>query len=240
MAVNTIGYTQPPQWNYQIPQLPQPTPGTPVSTQPAAVPSPPASAVTDPNSAQNVMPLQPVTTQNYRQAMAAPKATVPDQWRQTPGQTPGQTGPIYNMYDPATYANATTFEPVNRYLASWYMPQQQMAQNAFQWGGEFNEAQRRWDIGSTQQNQLNQYGMSLQSQQQVMAEWEARQAAAQWAEQFGWTQETDLWSRGLAEDELAQRIQLRQMQDAAALQQANVMAYGRAEKPNARYMRNWG
>lgn len=163
-----------------------------------------------------------------------------DYWQAYPGMSEGVQSPIFNMYDPKLYTNTPLWNAANRYLTSWYVPQQQMAQDAYQWQNEYNEAMRRWDETFGQQDLMNRFGMDLQTRQQQMAEWEAAEAARQWAEQFGWTQTTDQWSKALAEQELAQRELLQQMQNEAALQQARVAAFGRAEQPNARYRRNWG
>ena len=107
------GYPEPGQWNYNIPDIPSPTYGTPVSTQPTGIPNPPASAAQSPTAPK------PITPTSYRGARAAPRVEPPDLWQQTPSSYTGQTGPIYNMYDPYTYENANQFQNANRYLSSW-------------------------------------------------------------------------------------------------------------------------
>lgn len=230
-------YQAPQPWTYTPPQMPAVNPGgnimggtpAPSATLPAHgyVPSVPANMQT----LQNYDPRQ-----LWQNAMGG--SVVPNGWEQGQGQSPQQPGPIWNMWDPNTYKR--DWETVNRYLSGWYYPQQEQMQNAYQWGSEFDEAQRRWDSEMQMQSLMNQYGIDLQTRQQQMAEWEAGEAARQWGEQFGWTQQTDTWSKQLAEQELAQRELIQQMQNQAALEQARVGAFGRAVAPNVRYTRNWG
>jgi hypothetical protein len=160
-------------------------------------------------------------------------------WGNAPGANPANQAPIYNMYDPATYQGAN-YDQANRYLSSWYWPQYEAQQNSYQWGSEFDEAQRRYNQDYGLQSTMNQYNMDLQTRQQQMAEWEANQASNQWGQQFDWTKTTDTWSKQLAEAQLAQQLQQLREQLAAEQAMANVAAYGRAEKPNARFVRNWG
>ncbi len=243
MAIDPQNYVSPGGWNWELPQSTfqrgqplgssgftptrPPTPASTVTATPA--PTTPAFRGTARTRAR---------TGSTGATAATPSEVVADNWQTYPGMTVGNQGPIYNMWDPASYEEEA-WKPISKYLQSWYLPQQEAMQNAYQWGSEYDEAQRRWDESFMQQDVMNQYGMGLQTRQQQMAEWEANEATRQWAEQFGWTQETDRWTQALAQEELAQREMLQQMQNQAALQQARMSAFGRAEAPTAKYRRNW-
>lgn len=292
MATTGIG-----SWNYTVPNAPQPNYGTQVTPTPWTYTPTPNSAATTAYQQAKTPTLTAGTVQ-----------PPPDMWGAGPGVSPGIQGPIFNLYDPTVWSDATKLGAVTQYLANWYTPQQQLSQNSYQWGKEYDEAARQYNMNYDLQNQINQYNMALQTRQQQAAEWEAQQAAEQWGQQFDWTKMTDEWSRALAQQQtnyeeaqalaqankintmtpaelayqqaqtayqqaqtgllpqqyalqereqtmqereqayqeayrqqqLAQAYQLAVMQQQAALQQANVAAFGRAQRPNARYMRNWG
>ena len=231
-------YTQgamPGNWQWQVPAATTPTAPKSIFGETQA-PQPPVPSVTP--------PVSPPPNANYRgifnTAVQNQTPPPPDQWQRSQGQSPSIGNPIYNMWDPKNYASAAQFDQINRYLSGWYVPQQQMAQNAYQWGSEYEEAARRWSAEQAMQQAINQFSMGLQGRQQEMSEWEANQAANQWGQQFDWTKTTDQWTKDLAQQQLAQQLQELRERLLAEQSMANVAAYGRAEKPNARYVRNWG
>lgn len=102
--------------------------------------------------------------------------------------------------------NPDTFEhPDNKYnhYLDAVMPLAQFNQNSYQYGMDFNEAQRRYNNDYALQQNQNQFQQQLSTQQQKMAEWQAQQAASQWAQQFGQTQLTDQWANEIARQQLA-------------------------------------
>jgi hypothetical protein len=91
-------------------------------------------------------------------------------------------------------------------------PWVQTQQNAYQWGNEFNENQRRWDQQFGWQQLSDQFGMNLSAQQQALADWVARQNAAQWEKQFGLDTEMGRGNLALGNRELDIRDQYQQGQ----------------------------
>jgi len=278
----------PGSWSYTVPQTNTPNYGQPIGASNWTYQNTPSSMI--PGSANSIAP---------------GTALYPDPWGRSAGYSPSISGPIFNMSNPVTWTNAALGSPVANYLSNWYYPQQQLQQGAYQWGQEYDEAMRRYNMEYDITNAMNQWQMGLEGRQQEMSEWEAQQ---QWAQQFGWTQTTDEWSRQLAQaqldyeraqaqaqtartqaltpaevaqtqalaayqqaqaanipmqyglqeretalaeqtqraleayrmQQLAQEYQVAQLQRQAMVEQANVTAFGRAQRPTARYMRNWG
>lgn len=84
------------------------------------------------------------------------------------------TGESWKAMDPAAVQNFGAF-----------LPWEQLRQNSYQYGMDFNENQRRWDeqFGHTRAN--DQFNQSLAAQQQAMAQWVAQQQQNNWGQQFG-------------------------------------------------------
>ena len=281
----------PGSWSYTVPQTNM-SYGQPIGASNWTYQNTPSSLV--PGTPPNIVP--------------AGTVAYTDPWASSAGYSPSITGPLFNMSNPTTWTNTTLAAPVANYLSNWYYPQQQMQQNAYQWAQEYDEAMRRYNAEYDLTNAMNQWRMGLEGRQQEMSEWEAQQAQQQWAQQFGWTQTTDQWSRELAQaqldyerqqalaqtariqamtpaevaqtqaqaayqqaqaanvplqyalqerettlaeqeqraleayrlQQLAQQYQMALLEQQTALQAANTAAFGRAQRPNARYMRNWG
>ena len=244
---DSVNYT-PGNWSYTPPSNAGGQayfqPYTPVaSTWTPSSPNPPASSFTTQqrnnlaNQLANV-PYRPAGGRSWIYGVTSNRPIAPDQWQSYPGMSEGLQGPIYNMWDPTSYTTGAWNE-ISKYLQGWYFPEQEAIQNAYQWSTEYDEAARRWDIENQQQASINAWEQALGERQQQMSEWEANQAAQQWAEQFGWTQTTDTWSRDIAREELANQIALQNLQNESALAVARMNTYGRASAPNAMYRRNW-
>lgn len=79
------------------------------------------------------------------------------------------------------------------------LPFSQLQQNAYQYGQDFNENQRRWDqqFGWTQTT--DQFNMNLAQQQQAMADWVARNQQGNWQQQFGLDQTVALGNLGVSQ-----------------------------------------
>lgn len=146
------------------------------------------------------------------------------------------TTPNYGAgYDTSQYSSANfqdKNEPLSRYIENT-LPLATFNQNAYQYGQDFNEAQRRWnaEFGATQTQ--NQYNMDLQTRQQQMAEWQAQQAASQWNDQFGWQQQTDTWNRDIAQQQLANTYQQGMDQNQASRDVAGTYANAQMYGSNA-------
>ena len=284
--------TTPGSWSYTVPQINPSNYGQPLNASHWTYQNTPSSLV--PGVAPNIIPGGTVAYS--------------DPWGRSAGFSPSISGPLFNMSNPTTWTNSALVTPVANYLSNWYYPQQQLQQNAYQWAQEYDEAMRRYNMEYDMTNAANQWRMGLEGRQQEMSEWEAQQAANQWAQQFEWTQTTDEWSRQLAQaqldyerqqalaqtariqaltpaevaqtqaqaayqqaqaanipleyalkarettlaeqeqqamaayrlQQLAQQYQLALLEQQTALQAANTAAFGRAQRPNVRYMRNWG
>lgn len=65
------------------------------------------------------------------------------------------------------------------------LPFSQLQQNAYQYGMDFNENQRRWDNQFGWQQNTDTFNMNLAQQQQQMADWVARQQQNNWQQQYG-------------------------------------------------------
>ncbi len=83
------------------------------------------------------------------------------------------------------------------------LPYVQAQQNAYQYGQDFTEAQRRWDeqFGWTQQT--DQFNMGLAQQQQAMAQWTAQQQQGNWQNQYNL--DTELGRGALGVDQATQQ-----------------------------------
>ena len=75
--------------------------------------------------------------------------------------------------------------------------------------------------------------MGLTGRQQTFNEWQQQEAANQWAAQFGWTQQNDLFSQGLADRQLT-GDQWYQQQQVGIAQQQNAIenAYNQGRLTN--------
>ncbi len=191
----------------------------------------------------------PADFPNYQYGGATPgdwSYVLPSPGRGTPGT---QANPGEQKAAPGTDAEWEWYGKNANDIAAWLSIVQQN-QNAYQYGNDFNEAQRRWDAENTWRQAQDQYNMGLAGRQQQMAEWQAGTSSDQWNRQFGWTQETDRWNRDLSQQQLSQtdwynRAQIEQaraqMQSEAATSRAvaAMQAYGRAQAPAARWVRNW-
>lgn len=221
---------------------------------------------------------QPITIQPVW-----PTPTYPTQPGAQPGTQPGQWNPNVPawQYDPGNPMNMPNVGAQNPYgydntaawwanrdnanaMASW-LPYGQYEQNRWQYTNDFNEAQRRYDAEMAWRAQTDQYNMGLAGRQQQMAEWQTNEAARQWNEQFGYTQQRDTREFQLANDQLAverayrqglitneqrnlalqeltqqQNNAMRQKEIDANLMAARYSAFGRAQAPGTgKFQRNW-
>ena len=145
-----------------------------------------------------------------------------------------------------------------------YIPWLQQQQNAYQYGMDFNEAQRRWNEQFGQQQQNDQFSQQLARDQESRAAWAAQKAAEQWQQQYAFDQEMGRGRLGLdqelgrgnlgvaqgqlgvAQGQLDLNRLTQQQLDAyryAELKNRNevaaMQAFGRAQQPNARWIRSW-
>lgn len=144
--------------------------------------------------------------------------SVQDQWY-TSGPAPYPSWdpnvPTAGTLDPGSPANPgnQAGHPADQSTWDWYkansqqlsnyIPYAQFMQNAYQYGMDFNEAQRRYNQEFGWQQQQDQFNMGLAGRQQTMAEWQASESARQWQDQFGYTQQRDTQEFQLANDQLA-------------------------------------
>lgn len=141
----------------------------------------------------------------------------------------------YQGLDPTTLqSNAEREAALQAVQAN--IPISQYNQNAYQYAQDFNEAQRRWNEQFGYQQGLDQFNMGLADRQQTNAEWQAQQAANQWAQDFARQQGNDTWNQqfsqqqfglqdystreGLRQQEAYQQGQLGVQQQANAINQA--------------------
>ena len=94
-------------------------------------------------------------------------------------------------------------DPTNQYILNTYLPWAQMDFDRYMAGQNFNQAAYQDDRNYGRQVALDQYNTALQSRQQQAAEWQAAEAARQWQEQMGYTQQRDTQEFQLANDQLA-------------------------------------
>jgi hypothetical protein len=130
----------------------------------------------------------------------------PGQWNYTVPQPTYQSGgslnnPNVGAQNPIGYTNTGEWwqNQQNQYAMNSWLPYAQYEQNRFQYVQDYNEAQRRWDAENAWRQQQDSYNMNLAGRQQTMAEWQASQAANQWAQQFGYQQQQDAWSQQFAQ-----------------------------------------
>lgn len=146
-------------------------------------------------------------TQYQTQPLSPWNPTYPN-WGQTSGEGGGQqqspSTPATNQgwqnmpgMDLSAFEKDDFREQALEYMQS-ALGYNQFMQNQYQYGQDFNEAQRRWNEQFGYQQGLDRYNMDLTTRQQQAAEWQAQQAAQQWAQQFGYQQEQDRFSQGLA------------------------------------------
>lgn len=150
----------------------------------------------------------------------------------TPGTAAGNYLAGLVNYNPAFLAStdwATSILPGAEGMRNGYQqwvstvtPYMQLMQNAYQYGQDFNEAQRRWNEQTAWQQAADQYNMSLSGRQQDMAEWQAQEAARQWQQNMGYQQQRDAAEMGLTRDMTMQQV------------------WGRNQMPNVRWVRSFG
>jgi hypothetical protein len=152
-------------------------------------------------------------------------------------------------------------------LQTWsqvYLPYVQAQQNAYQWGNEFDEAQRRYDIETPWRMGLESYNAQLATRQQQMNELLAQDASGQWRQEFQRQSSNDAFAQDLANRELAlaqermgreltlaeqaevwrqtyqaAQLDIERQQIAAQLEAARYAAFGRGQAPG-RWVANWG
>ena len=116
-----------------------------------------------------------------------------------------------------------------------------MAQNQF----GMEQQQQYWNQGfQQQQQQLDQMWRDGQlSNDQYRNETQRLQIEnqqRQFMSQFGLDQQQMLWNQGFQQSQLAQQAQLERERMANALQQAQIQATGRSQRPTARWIRSFG
>lgn len=228
-------------------------------------------------------PTNPLRTPTTPPTWVPGDRTLPTQPGAQPTTQPGQWNPNVPawQYDPGNPMNMPNVGAQNPYgydntaawwanrdnanaMASW-LPYGQYEQNRWQYTNDFNEAQRRYDAEMAWRAQTDQYNMGLAGRQQQMAEWQTNEAARQWNEQFGYTQQRDTREFQLANDQLAverayrqglitneqrnlalqeltqqQNNAMRQKEIDANLMAARYSAFGRAQAPGTgKFQRNW-
>ena len=126
-------------------------------------------------------------------------------------------------------------------LQNWntYLPYLQYRQNAYQYGMDFNEAARRWQDQFNWQKQGDQFAQGLAGRQEDRAWWTAQQAADQWGKQFGLDSELGRGNLQLGRDKMNTEAQVAREGYANQQKIANINAFGRAQTPNARWLRSW-
>ena len=126
-------------------------------------------------------------------------------------------------------------------LQNWntYLPYLQYRQNAYQYGQDFNEAARRWQDQFDWQKQGDQFAQGLAGRQEDRAWWTAQQAADQWGKQFGLDSELGRGNLQLGRDKMNTEAQVAREGYANQQKIANINAFGRAQTPNARWLRSW-
>lgn len=145
-----------------------------------------------PNAGYTPFPGNPMPTPqmppNFNQAGGSPQAARPNPFGGNAGGA-SQYGPMdwverlqLGGLTPETFGDKNS--AMARYLEN-ILPPAQFAQNAYQWGQEFGEGNRRWNDQFGWQRQGDTFNMGLAGRQQQMAEWQARENANQWAAQFG-------------------------------------------------------
>jgi len=106
-------------------------------------------------------------------------------------------GQYQNMFDPTQWSNEQQATQYQRYLDNT-LPLAQLQQNQYQYGADFNEAQRRFNAEMARQQGLDQYQQGLSDRQYNLADWQAQIANSQWQDQFAQTKANDAFSQGLA------------------------------------------
>lgn len=81
--------------------------------------------------------------------------------------------------------------------ANYNLPQQQLQQQAAQYGMDFGEMQRRFNLQQGWQMENDQFGQQLAGRQLGLSEWQAQEAANQFGQQFGFERERNAQQFGL-------------------------------------------
>lgn len=131
------------------------------------------------------------------------------------GVTPGPT-PYYGQYptpgfmgnpnDPKWWDDASNQAAMQAYTNS-VLPIQQLQQNAAQYGTDFAEAQRRYDLEYGAGQARDQYQFGLSDRQFDLSQQQVNTAADQWNQQFEWTQQGDRFNQNLANKDMSLRTQ---------------------------------
>ena len=127
----------------------------------------------------------------------------------TPGQTPtfGQYPTPGFMGDPNNvewWRQANNQAAMQAYTNS-VLPIQQLQQNAAQYGSDFTEAQRRYNMDYQAGQARDQYQFGLSDRQFDLSQQQVNTAADQWNQQFGWTQQGDRFNQNLATQDMGLR-----------------------------------
>jgi hypothetical protein len=109
------------------------------------------------------------------------------------------------LQDPNWAANPTTRQTGQAWVSTM-VPYLQTLQNAYQYGTDLTEAQRRWNAEQGWTQQMDAYNASLTGRQQNMAEWQAQEAARQYAQTMGYQQQRDTNEMDLAKWQTAQQV----------------------------------
>lgn len=128
----------------------------------------------------------------------------PDVTQQAQGQPPTPVqygnGPDYGQFQMPTnidwWKNQENAQAAQG-MYSTAMPYMQFQQNAYQYGNDFGEAQRRWDLQYGREGQQNQWQQGFSERQQGQAERQAQLAEQQWRDQFGYQQQQDQYNQGV-------------------------------------------
>ena len=104
-------------------------------------------------------------------------------------------------WDPADFNTQALRDQYTAYMQA-SLPYWQFQQNASQYANDSNMQMYQNQQAFLEQQRMNQYNMGLTGRQPEMAEWQQQEAANQWGAQFGWQQQNDLFSQGLANQQM--------------------------------------
>lgn len=248
---------------YPAPWMPNPRPGGSAGMSPfwnLGLPTIRTNAVTNPQLAGRTA----MTRTGVTGSTGLPPATAVG----TTGTT-GTTaeGTAQTTVTPQEWAYWNQPDDQLKGLQTWaavMLPYVQAQQNAYQWGSEYDEANRRWNTETPWRMKLERYNMDLATRQQQMAERQTVDASQQWRQEFARQAQNDEFAQDLANRELAlaeermgreltiaERDQVwRETYQAAQLEiererieaereAARYAAFGRSRGP-AQFVANWG
>jgi hypothetical protein len=157
-------------------------------------------------------------------AAVAPSMTLTPGTQANTGLTGQQTMPAWLSTDWSKNPNPQPLQD-NRAAYSAYIaamtPYLQTQQNAYQYGSDFNEAQRQYNLNKAWQMASDQYTQGLAGRTTDLADWQAQETARQWAATQAYQQQRD------------------QAEMALTQYQTNQQVWGRNAAPNVRWMRSW-